>query len=315
MITLGEKVKKAREDSGMSIEALSQITRISSTQLRNIETGKSNDFLGDEQYLKMYLKRIANALEIEENYFFEDFLAWTQGVSATELADAIAASEEKANKKDKNIAYHVNDSIQQAKKKQAYSKNKKHVYEDRYITRYLKYLIVGCLVFAIMFLVWKVVSLTSQLDANYIAPDVGSVENSGEVENELPDDEPEVEVEEDDMIVSDNVVISSEDGAKYIIGGIMEGEIISIEVTFLEETQFNLWSGATQVEGAYKTNYQIDEKYTYESTCSSGAVLTFNFWNLESSVVKVNGNEVEYDLDKLTKKDGVTYLTLVFTGE
>ncbi|WP_249030240.1 helix-turn-helix domain-containing protein [Tannockella kyphosi] len=312
MITLSDKLKKAREDKKMTVEELSLLTRISATQIRSIESGKSDLFIGDEQYLKMYLKRIAIALELDEDHFFDEFYAWTQGVSLEQIEEAIASQETKNAPKEKKLSEHVNESIRHAKQKQAYSRNKTHVYEDKYITRFLKYAVIGCLIIALFFLLWKVVSLTNQLEADYVEPNIGSVENNDEVEDIIPEEE--TEVEEEDDLVSSSVTISSDDGTIFNVGGILEGEIFTLEITFQEETAFSLWNGG-MIDGSYKANYQIDEKYTYETTCEPNTTYVLNFWSLENTIVKVNGNIVEYDANDVEVRDGVYYLRIVLTGE
>ena len=58
MDNIGQRIREKREKQKISIEELSQRTKISITVLKDIEAGKFDRYEGDEAYVKMYLKKI-----------------------------------------------------------------------------------------------------------------------------------------------------------------------------------------------------------------------------------------------------------------
>ena len=59
-------IREKREEKGITIEELSKRTLISPAVLKDIEAGKFDKYSGEEAYVKMYLKKISNALEVDK---------------------------------------------------------------------------------------------------------------------------------------------------------------------------------------------------------------------------------------------------------
>ena len=66
MENISERVKKEREARGITLEELAKGTFISVAVLKDIESGNFDTFKGDELYLKMYLRKIAKYLGLDE---------------------------------------------------------------------------------------------------------------------------------------------------------------------------------------------------------------------------------------------------------
>ena len=66
MENISEHVRREREARGVTIEELAKGTFISVAVLKDIESGKFDKYKGDELYLKMYLRKIAKYLGLEE---------------------------------------------------------------------------------------------------------------------------------------------------------------------------------------------------------------------------------------------------------
>ncbi len=63
MDKISEKIKAARIAKGVTIEEVAEATLLSVNIIRDIEDGAFERFVGDELYVKMYLKKIARYLE------------------------------------------------------------------------------------------------------------------------------------------------------------------------------------------------------------------------------------------------------------
>ena len=140
MDKISEKIKAARIAKGVTIEEVAEATLLSVNIIKDIEDGAFERFVGDELYVKMYLKKIARYLEIDET-IADDYYAITREIKKADLKDL-------ENKKEDIGSVTFVDkvkNIQPTKKP-----TRKGVYEDHYILRYVKYAIVIIIVIAII---------------------------------------------------------------------------------------------------------------------------------------------------------------------
>ena len=133
MDKISEKIKAARIAKGVTIEEVAEATLLSVNIIKDIEDGAFERFVGDELYVKMYLKKIARYLEIDET-IADDYYAITREIKKADLKDL-------ENKKEDIGSVTFVDKVKniQPTKKQP---TRKGVYEDHYILRYIKYAIV-----------------------------------------------------------------------------------------------------------------------------------------------------------------------------
>ena len=141
MDKISEKIKAARIAKGVTIEEVAEATLLSVNIIKDIEDGAFERFVGDELYVKMYLKKIARYLEIDET-IADDYYAITREIKKADLKDL-------ENKKEDMGSVTFVDKVKniQPTKKQP---TRKGVYEDHYILRYVKYAIVIIIVIAII---------------------------------------------------------------------------------------------------------------------------------------------------------------------
>ena len=123
MDKISEKIKAARIAKGVTIEEVAEATLLSVKIIKDIEDGAFERFVGDELYVKMYLKKIARYLEIDET-IADDYYAITREIKKADLQDL------KNKKEDVGSATFVDKvkNIQPTKK----PKPRKGVYEDHY---------------------------------------------------------------------------------------------------------------------------------------------------------------------------------------
>ena len=129
MDKISEKIKAARIAKGVTIEEVAEATLLSVNIIKDIEDGAFERFVGDELYVKMYLKKIARYLEIDET-IADDYYAITREIKKADLKDL-------ENKKEDIGSVTFVDKVKniQPTKKQP---TRKGVYEDHYILRYVK---------------------------------------------------------------------------------------------------------------------------------------------------------------------------------
>lgn len=169
MENISEHVKREREARGITLEELAKGTFISVAVLKDIESGAFDKYKGDELYLKMYLRKIAKYLGMEEKELDAEFEALTQEIH---LDQNYQGKNEKRlmdeNKKNVTISEKVSDTFKDLKNvKQKKPISDKRVYEDRYLMRYFKYALVVLVCLAIFAVIWySIVASKSTTDEN-----------------------------------------------------------------------------------------------------------------------------------------------------
>lgn len=174
MDKISEKIKAARIAKGVTIEEVADATLLSVNIIRDIEDGAFERFVGDELYVKMYLKKIAKYLEIDET-IADDYYAITREIKKADLKNIDDKKEDIGSvtfvDKVKNI---------QPPKKQP---TKKGVYEDHYILRYVKYAIVIIIVIAIIVVLGYTFIFTNSKDAKFENSNPSQTETSDNIKN------------------------------------------------------------------------------------------------------------------------------------
>lgn len=165
MDKISEKIKAARIAKGVTIEEVAEATLLSVNIIKDIEDGAFERFVGDELYVKMYLKKIARYLEIDET-IADDYYAITREIKKADLKDLENKKEDKIKDKVKNI---------QPTKKQP---TRKGVYEDHYILRYIKYAIVIIIVIAIIIVLGYSFVFTKSNDSSFKNSNTSKTETS-----------------------------------------------------------------------------------------------------------------------------------------
>ena len=169
MDKISEKIKAARIAKGVTIEEVAEATLLSVKIIKDIEDGAFERFVGDELYVKMYLKKIARYLEIDET-IADDYYAITREIKKADLQDL------KNKKEDVGSATFVDKvkNIQPTKK----PKPRKGVYEDHYILRYVKYAIVIIIVIAIIIVLGYSFVFTKSNDSSFKNSNTSKTETS-----------------------------------------------------------------------------------------------------------------------------------------
>lgn len=169
MDKISEKIKAARIAKGVTIEEVAEATLLSVNIIRDIEDGAFERFVGDELYVKMYLKKIARYLEIDET-IADDYYAITREIKKADLKDL-------ENKKEDIGSVTFVDKVKniQPTKRQP---TKKGVYEDHYILRYVKYAIVIIIVIAIIIVLGYSFVFTKSNDSSFKNSNTSKTETS-----------------------------------------------------------------------------------------------------------------------------------------
>ena len=152
-----------------ALQEVAKATLLSVNIIKDIEDGAFERFVGDELYVKMYLKKIARYLEIDET-IADDYYAITREIKKADLKDL-------ENKKEDIGSVTFVDKVKniQPTKKQP---TRKGVYEDHYILRYIKYAIVIIIVIAIIIVLGYSFVFTKSNDSSFKNSNTSKTETS-----------------------------------------------------------------------------------------------------------------------------------------
>ena len=164
MDKISEKIKAARIAKGVTIEEVAEATLLSVNIIKDIEDGAFERFVGDELYVKMYLKKIARYLEIDET-IADDYYAITREIKKADLKDL-------ENKKEDIGSVTFVDKVKNIQP------TRKGVYEDHYILRYIKYAIVIIIVIAIIIVLGYSFVFTKSNDSSFKNSNTSKTETS-----------------------------------------------------------------------------------------------------------------------------------------
>lgn len=141
MENLGQYIRNKREQKKLTIDELSKKTLISPAVLRDIEAGKFDRYAGDEAYVKMYLKKISNVLDLDTEEVTQQYVALTREIELEKIREAEVENDhhnEEVVKKGKDFTF----KVPQLTRKPSVYEDKSHVT----IIRAVIILIIVCLI-------------------------------------------------------------------------------------------------------------------------------------------------------------------------
>lgn len=181
---LGQYIRHKREQKNLTIEELSKKTLISPAVLKDIEEGKFDRYTGDEAYVKMYLKKISQVLDMDTEGVTQQYIELTKEIELEKLREIQEehTHNEEIVEKGKNFTFKVPQLTRQPS-----------VYEDKSHVTIIKGIIIIAIICLIVFVFWYGVSQTRNQTSNpkFEPSTQSSVE--GEVEtnnNNQPQDTP-----------------------------------------------------------------------------------------------------------------------------
>lgn len=314
MDKIGSLLKQKRLEKGLTIEAVSEKTRLTIKHLKAIEEGDISYFRDDLSYLRFFLKAYCNALDLDFDEIkgelqdsIDDYTTSFSKETMKEHAQierGIAKTNEKMRKTDSE---EIKKPKKQKPKKQ---KVKKHRRIDVSLVSFLAIIVVIVIGLIFAFVMWFQGNQTPDEDVN-TKPPIAVATKDANVQVKPPVvDEP---VEKKEMSISQ---AKDEDGkAIYQIENLEAGEEIDIEVTFASDSSFRVLVNDKELSNppsrgiqSRKTVLHIREK----AEANKKILLAFGF--MMNNSIKVNGKQVEIPASLATKQ-GTALIEFDVKGE
>ena len=176
MDNLGADITRQREAKHMTIEELSEKTKISVAVLKDIENGKFDRYKGDEAYVKMYLKKISQALNMDTEMMTQQYVELTREIALEELHEKESLNERQNEnvKKRKGFSFEAPQLTR-----------KPSVYEDKSHVTIIRALIILVLLCLVIVVIWYGFYSTRSKsnDPHFVE------QNQTSVEGEIPTDD------------------------------------------------------------------------------------------------------------------------------
>lgn len=318
MKEIGKKLLNQRKKMGLSYEDVSEITKLPLPYLKAIEKGDLEYFKNDLTYVRFYVRSYCKAVGLPYENMKDDVLESINEYTHTLTVKELQAQEEvEANIVEKS------ENIRDSKGPQLTKKDRVSIRTNvqqstrfrkarRVDFAYLSLIIVASLIVVLLVYV-GVTALLDKEDTPAPKQDPISVKTPTP-EVEKPKKETDKEDKKEKEEVKPKLTFTKEKPGEYVVGGIKADETIRFEVSFPTASQFNLWRGNVAVEGAYRY-FNANEPYIVEEKATKmKTIYTFNFWNYQKNVIKINGEELKLD-EIPAPQNGVTYIVVKVIGE
>lgn len=201
MDKVSEYLKAARIAKGVTIDEIAEATLLSPSIIKDIEEGHFDRFSGDELYVKMYIRKIARYLEIDES-IADDYYIKTREIKLAEIQN-----HEEKNENEIGSTTFVDKMSESLKNIQVNTtpKQPKGVYEDHYIKRYIKYAVIGLLVVAIIAVIGYSFVFTRSDDTSFNNNDSSTVEGTVDTKEDSEKTKEETQKEEEQQEETETV--------------------------------------------------------------------------------------------------------------
>lgn len=311
MDKIGNLLKQKRLEKGMTIEAVSEKTRLTIKHLKAIEEGDISYFKDDLSYLRFFLKAYCNALEIDFDEIKGDLQDsiddYTTSFSKEALKEHAQIEKGIARTNEKMRGSDSGDKKKPKKTKP--KKVKKHRRIDVSLVSFLAIIVVIVIGLIFAFVMWFQGNQGEDEEIN-TKPPVAVATKDAEPEVKEPVDEPE---EKKEMAISAPQEVDGK--AVYQIENLEAGAEIDIEVTFASDSSFRvlvndkeLSDPPSRVIQMRKTVLHIREK----AEPNKKILLAFGF--MLNNSIKVNGKQLEIP-STLSQKQGTALIEFNVKGE
>jgi cytoskeletal protein RodZ len=301
---IGQFLKQQREELGFTIDEMSQKTKISTNQLREIEEGNLDFFHDDITFLPFMIKRYAKALYVDDKIKDEvDGLVGqyqhTMKIKKIQEKDSI----------EKNVASRVKKAV---KTNQKLSPSH-HTRQPEFSQLSLIFIILVIIASLIFMVVTVVLPLINQSNNNPIDED--PIVNLPENPNEKPEDEdPVVDENPGESEDTSTVEVVQKDSITYQVIDFKDQEEVSISLAFNTDTWVQVYLDGKKTDNPRSKIYKPGETIDVITFAEEGHTVMFHLGIVRSNEFFMNDEAITLDKSTADSTAG-TKITFVFTGE
>lgn len=280
MEKIGKLLRERRLELGLTVEDISDKTRLTIKHIHALEEGDISFFKDDLTYLRFFLRSYCNALDIDFDEIKDEL---RESINEYTTTFSMSAQQEH-NDMEESISS-KSKKLSGPKKTQNYTLPPRHKARRKVDISLISFLIIVAVVVAgLLYTAFvRVQEKNADENVNNIPPVV-------EEDNSTPKEEVKPPVEE-----KKEVKIEKEDINSYTISNLEKEEEVIIEVKFGSSSWFagavNDVQTADPVSKVYNPDEVIQLKVPFDE--KNSVQLTFGF--MKGNTISVNGKEIEID--------------------
>jgi cytoskeletal protein RodZ len=268
---LGKLLKEKREEKGMSLEELQTATKIQKRYLAAIEEG-SYDVLPGTFYARAFIKNYCEAVGLNYETIFDEY--------AHEIPQAVKESTTEFEPRSKRERSSINE-------------------ENSFLKRLIPILLIGVLIIAVLFVVWKFLLPDGndqaksgedvppvELDADANKPEKKKEVAKNEAENEETTNEEQAEEEESPKAI----LTKLETTGKVTTYELSDGDQLVVDLTATGPS----YVGIQDETGKSHFDSQIKKGETKTFDLTSAKEVTLNIGASHVTSIKINGEPFTY---------------------
>lgn len=309
MEKISNLLKEKRLEAGMTLEEVSEKTRLTIKHIKAIEEGDISYFKDDLSYLRFFLKAYCDVLGID----FEDIKPDLQ----ESINDYTTSFNRHAVEEHKTIERNIQANSGKYKEKEKKTERPKKPKKQRQrkkidfsLVSFLGIVLAIIIGLAAAFIIWIQKDNGSSDPLVEDKPPVADV--SGEdptYTKDAPISDPKVPEEEVKPFA-----ISKVSETQYTLDNLKEGDEIDVEITFGSHSGFRALVDGVQLADPAQKVYSYKSVAHVREKAVAGKKITLAFGFMKANAVKVNGINVEFE-NAIMNKMGSAVIELEVKGE
>lgn len=304
MENIGKFLKSQREELGFTIEDMSQKTKISMHQLREIEDGNLDFFHDDITYLPFMIKRYAKALYVDDKIKDEvDGLVGkyqeTMKIKKIQQQEVI----------DQNVANRVKKATKTSQKLSPSQHSKRPEFSQLSLI-FIVLVIIASLLFVVVTVILPLINQSAKAPIKE-DPIINLPENP----NEKPDEEEPVDqVDPEQPDETSTVEVQQKNPITYEIINYKDKEEVNISLAFNTDTWVRVYLDGKETDNPRSKVYKKGENIDVITFAEKGHTVTFHVGIMKSNEFFINDEAMTLDDSVANVTYGIK-INYVFAGE
>lgn len=315
MDKIGNTLKQKRLELGLTIEEVSEKTRLTIKHIKAIEEGDISYFKDDLSYLRFFLKSYCDVLGLDFEGMKVDLQDSIEDYTTSFSKHAIA-QHEAIERGVKENAEKLKKSKPKAKK--AKPKKTRHRRKiDMSLLSFLAIIVVILIGLIFAFVMWM--QRSTDGDDHLVAnkPPVAPVDMSEDANKKEPEEEPAKDpIKEEDPKKDEKkeLVITAVSDTQYTLENLKDGDEIDIEITMGSNTSFRALVDEKELSNPPRQIYNYKQSIHVRETAAKGKKIQLAFGFMQNNAITVNGVKVELPAS-VTNKAGSIVIQFDVKGE
>lgn len=287
-----KNIKKRREELGLSLEEVSEKTRLTTKHIKAIEEGDITYFKDDLSYLRYFLKAYCNALDVD----FEE----VKGLLQNSIDDYTMSFSTNLIKEHEKMEANIHEASKKYHRESKKKDKKPRKKIDFSLVSLLTIIIIAVISILLVFVMYILPNLTNDDVKDPVdKPAVPEVQPEPEPEPEKPVEKPKSEL------------VLTADKNKIMVNEFESGKEITVEITFGENSWFEYRLNNVVMGEPVSKVYSGNTKLEVKITPKENDEMRFRLGRFKNSSFKVDGKEVVLD-ETVSAAESVQDISFVF---